>query len=88
MWPNGANGANNVYRSRIGMWGRDFDWYHFLPARSTLTPQVGGRIGGSKLDIGIAAKRRQIEQKLCIERYWEVVGRLSIGATRDPLTLP
>ena len=26
--------------------------------------------------------------KLCIERYWEAVGGLSIGAIADPLTLP
>ena len=41
------------------MWGRDFDWYHFRLPKYTLTPQmgVGGRIGGPKLHIGIAAKR-------------------------------
>ena len=40
------------------MWGRDFVWYHFRPP--------GGRSGGSKLDIGIAAKRQQIEQNFVL----------------------
>ena len=44
--------------------------------------------GASKLDIGIAAKRRRDRAKLCFERYWEVVGGLSIGTTPDPRTLP
>ena len=39
----------SVYRSRIGMWGGDFDWYHFRPPMSTLTVQNGGRIGWFKL---------------------------------------
>ena len=29
--------------------------FDFRPARSTLTAQMLGRIGGSKLDIGVAA---------------------------------
>ena len=49
------------------MQGRDFDLYHFRPTRSTLTLQMeGGRIVGSKLEIGIAAKWRQIEQNLVL----------------------
>ena len=47
------------------MWGRDFDWYHFQPPRSTLTHK-GGPIRGSKLDIGIAAKRQQMEQNFVL----------------------
>ena len=34
----------SVYRSRIGMWGRDFDWYYFRP-QSTLTPKLGFELG-------------------------------------------
>ena len=48
------------------MWGRDFDWYHFRPPTFTLSPKMGDRIGGSKLDIGIAVKRRQIQQKFVL----------------------
>ena len=36
-------------------------------------------MGGSKLAIGIAGKRRQIEQNSCIDRYVEVVDGLSIS---------
>ena len=32
-------GLISVYRSRIRMWGRDFDWYYFRPSRSTLNPK-------------------------------------------------
>ena len=32
----------------------------------------------------MAAGRAQF----CIERYWEVVGELSIGTNPDPLTIP
>ena len=50
---------------------------------------MDGRIWGPLLDIGIAAKRRQIDSTtVCIERYWEVVSGLSIGANPNPLTLP
>ena len=54
---------------------------------STLTPPNGGPIGGSKRNLGIAAKRQQIEQTLCIDRYLEVVGGLLIGANSNSLTL-
>ena len=54
LWPNGARYAFSVYRSWIGMWERDFDWYNYRPPRFTLSPN-GGRIEGSKLDIEIAA---------------------------------
>ena len=37
-----AREAYSMYRSRIGMWVRHFDWYHFRPSRPTLTPQIGG----------------------------------------------
>ena len=66
------------------MWGRDFDRYHFRPPWSTLTPPNGGRIGGSKLDIGIAAKRRQIEQNFVLRFFGK---SLSNGANLKPLTL-
>ena len=49
-----------------------------------LNPPNG--VGGGKLDIGTAAKRRHIAN-LCIDRYWEDVG-LSIGAKPNPLMLP
>ena len=65
-------------------WGRDFDWYHFITPRSTLTPKWGSRIGDSKFDIGQTAADRA---KLCIDRYWDVVGDLSIGAYPNSLTL-
>ena len=64
------------------MWGRDFDWYNFRPPRSTLTPQMGGRIGGSKLDIGIAAKRRQIEQNFVLRG----IGKSWVGFRLAQLT--
>ena len=51
--------------------------------------QWGGRIRGSKLDIGIAAERRQIEQNFvltCIGKSW--MGGLSVGANPNPLMLP
>ena len=52
-------------------------------------PNEGGGLkwGESKLHIGIAAKRRQIEQHFYSD-YWEVVGGLLIGANPNPLTLP
>ena len=31
LWPNGARWAYSVYRSRIRIWVRHFDWYHFRP---------------------------------------------------------
>ena len=64
------------------MWERDFDWYNFLPPRYT-------KWGGSKLDVGIAAKRRKIEQHFVlrgIRKSW--VHGLSIGAIPNPLKLP
>ena len=50
---------------------------------------MGRLIGGSKFDIGIAVKRRQMEQNFVLTGIdWEVVGGLPIGETHDPLTLP
>ena len=43
-----------------------------------------GRLGGSKLDVGIAAKRQQIEQKT----KKTSIGETWAGATREHLTLP
>ena len=31
----------SVYRSRLGIWGRDFDCYHIRPPMSTLIPTIG-----------------------------------------------
>ena len=48
------------------MWKRHFDWYHFRPPRSILlSPSPRGRgveLAGGIFGIGIAVKRRQIEQ--------------------------
>ena len=41
LWPNGARWTYSVYRRRIGIWGRDFGWYHFRPPVSMLTPRIG-----------------------------------------------
>ena len=43
---------------------QDFGWYYFRPPTSTLTPQMGG---GSKLDIGIVAKRQQLEKNFVLQ---------------------
>ena len=63
------------------MWGRDVDWYHFRPLRSTLTPDRGvgwGRSNcGAIIWTGIAAKR-----------YWEVAGGLSIGTSANCTVTP
>ena len=51
LWPNVARLAYSVPRSRIGMWERHFDWYHFRPLRSTLTSKTRGRIGAGELNL-------------------------------------
>ena len=60
------------------MCGRHFDWYHFRPLRSTLSP----RLGVEWKDIiwhWNSAETATDRAQLYIERYWEVVGALSIG---------
>ena len=56
------------------MWGRHFDWYHFDPVSSPYPPNGdGGRIGGPLFDIGIPAKRWQIEKNFVlkgIQKSW------------------
>ena len=66
------------------MLGRDVDWYHFRPLRSTLTPQIGGRFGGSKLTIGIAAKRKQIEHNFVLRD----IGKSWVGFQLAQLPTP
>ena len=68
------------------MWGRDFDWYNFRPPSVTLTPQVGGgsNCAGSKLDIGIAAKRWQIEQHFVLRG----IGKSLVGFRMAQLPAP
>ena len=57
------------------MSGRYFDWCHCRHPKSTLTPEFGEGValggGGSTLDIGIAAKREQIEQNFVLRRIWK-----------------
>ena len=68
-----ANDIEFRHRNRIGMWGRHFNWYHFLPPGFTLAPKSGTGIGLLKFAIGIPAKRRQIEQNFVIrgtEKSW------------------
>ena len=66
------------------MWERHFDWYHFRPYKFTLTPQIGGRIGGSTLEIGIADKRRQIEQHFLLTG----IGKSWVGFRLVPIPTP
>ena len=80
LWPNGARLAGSMYRNRLGMWGRRFHWYHFRSRWSTLIPQTGFELGGGIIwqwNYGQASTDRA---KLCIERYWEVVGCLSANS--------
>ena len=83
LWPNGAKYAYSVYRTQIGMWGWQIEWYRFQCSRFTLTPQMGGII--LHWNSGHTAADRA---QLCIERLWEVVGELLIGATPDSLNSP
>ena len=70
LWPNNGRQTYGVYRSRIGMWGRDFDCYHFRPPRSTLTLQTGGRIVGPQLAPKIPVNGSRQNKTL----YGEVLG--------------
>ena len=59
------------------MWGRHFDWHHFRPPRSTLTPKRVAQFliffwgEGALFDIWIPAKRRRIEQNFVLKRIGE-----------------
>ena len=55
------------------MWGRQFDWYHFRPPMSTLTPTTVEFRAGNKIYIGVPAKRRQTERNFVFrdtEKSW------------------
>ena len=56
LWSNGAKQAYGVYRSRIGMRGRHFDWYRFRLPRSTLTPHTGDPIVDHNLRLDVRLK--------------------------------
>ena len=43
---------------------------------------------GAKIDSGIPAKRRQMEQNFVLRGIWKVMGGLLIGVNPNPLTLP
>ena len=73
LWPNGARYAYIVYRSQIGMWGRDFDWHLFRSPRSTIIPQIGGRIGGSQNSIINCGQTVADWATLWIDRRREVI---------------
>ena len=77
----------SVYRSRIGMYGRHFDWYHFQRPRCTLTPNMEGSNWGVITWHWNCSQTAADSAKLCIERYLVVVGGLTIGANPNPLPL-
>ena len=67
-----------MHRSRIGIWGRHLDSYHCRPL--PLGPKRGAQIcfwgkgtrGALLVDIGIPAKRRQIEQDILLRGTWKL----------------
>ena len=78
-----------LWHNILGCQCYSIDWYHFRPPRFPLTPQMGNRIGGgviiSHWNCGQTTPDRA---KLCTDRYWEVMGGLSIGTTPDPRNSP
>ena len=87
-WEGIVDGSSR-YNERRSFWAADFDWYHFRPPRPTLTPpNAGGR--GSNWGFETwhwnCGKTASDRAKLCIERYWEIVGALAVVANPNPLT--
>ena len=72
--------------SRLGL-GWHFSRYHFQhlmpPLNSKRAVDLGVQVWYWKFGQTVADKA-----KLCIERYLDVMGGLSIGTTPEPLTLP
>ena len=80
LWSKGAREAYSVYRNRIRMWWRHFDWYYFRRHRSTLTPQSGSNWGAIiwHWNSGLRASD--------MVNIWEVLGSrgwASIGTNRN-----
>ena len=64
------------------MWRRDFDWYHFRPPRSTLTPETGWgvELGGHNWTLELRPNGSRWSKTL----YWEVLGsRRWVNRTRS-----
>ena len=67
------------------MWGQHFDRCHFRPPTSTIIPKRGSKWGGAIIWHWNYGQLVADRANLYIERYWVVVGRLSIGTNPNAL---